>query len=146
MRDEFATYIEQFGCEVFLDHEEGEELAAYAKRLPSAGDLLARVVASPDAPQCFSEIADWGPTAGTPPCLRRRQSTIRRTVPNRTVRMTNTTSMDRQKSRSSLMAWDRFSGGSSINSPSREHDHLSGGLNGQPIHNCEAPTAVITSC
>src|SRR5215469_16091990 len=67
MRDEFATYIEQFGCEVFLDHEEGEELAAYAKRLPSAGDLLARVVASPDAPQCFSEIADWGPTAGTPP-------------------------------------------------------------------------------
>ena len=40
MRDEFATYIEQFGCEVFLDHEEGEELAAYAKRLLEQLDFM----------------------------------------------------------------------------------------------------------
>jgi len=40
MRDELATYVEQIGCEVFLDREEGEELAAYAKRLLEQLDFM----------------------------------------------------------------------------------------------------------
>jgi hypothetical protein len=39
MRDEIAN-VEQIGCEVFLDREEGEELAAHAKRLLEQLDFM----------------------------------------------------------------------------------------------------------
>ena len=40
MRDEFATYVKRIGCEVCLDREEGEDLAAYAKRLLEQLDFM----------------------------------------------------------------------------------------------------------